>query len=63
MIRSSIPIVKEEPFCEIFNFIQAYRQEAIHFFPFGSPHILIGLLSKRRSSGNKGSNVLFGIIK
>ena len=32
MIRSSIQIVKEEPFCEIYNFIQAYRQEAIHFW-------------------------------
>ena len=34
-------------------------------FPFGSPLTMIGLLSKRSSSTseNKGSNVLFGIIK
>ena len=34
-------------------------------FPFGSPLTMIGLLSKRSSSSseNKGSNVLFDILK
>ena len=65
MIRSSIQILKEEPFFERFNFIQAYRSEAVHYFPFKSPLTVIGLLSKRSgsTSENKGSNVLFGIIK
>ena len=37
--------------------------EAVQYFPFPSPLTMIGLLSKRRTSENKGSNVLFGIIK
>ena len=37
--------------------------EAVHYFPFESPLTMIGILSKRSTSENKGSNVLFGIIK
>ena len=37
-------------------------EEAVHYFPFGSSLAMIGLLSKRSISENKGSNVLFGII-
>ena len=39
------------------------NEEAVQYFPFVSPLTMIGLLSKRRTSENKGSNVLFGIIK
>ena len=37
--------------------------KAVHYFPFGSPLTMIGILSKRSTSENKGSYVLFGIIK
>ena len=59
MIWSSIQVVKEEPFFvkDLISF------EAVHYFPFGSPLTMIGILSKRSISENKGSYVLFGIIK
>ena len=38
-------------------------EEAVQYFPFVSPLTTIGLLSKRRTSKNKGSNALFGTIK
>ena len=59
MIRSSIQVVKEEPFFmkDLISF------KAVHYFPFGSPLTMIGIKSKRSTSENKGSNVLFGIIK
>ena len=47
----------------LISFKRMYRLEAVHYFPFGSPLTMIGLLSKRRISELKGSNVLFGIIK
>ena len=37
--------------------------KAVNYFPFGSPLTMIGILSKRSTSENKGSNVLFGIMK
>ena len=38
-------------------------EEAVQYFLFVSPLTMIGLLSKRRSSENKGFYVLFGIIR
>ena len=39
------------------------NKESVQYFPFVSPLTMIGLLSKRRTSENKRSNVLFGMIK
>ena len=59
MIRSSIQVVNEKN-----HFVKDLISfEAVHYFPFESPLTMIGILSKRSTSENKGSNVLFGIIK
>ena len=43
-------------------FIHAYKEEAVHYFRFGTPLSIEGLIEKKTVE-NKGSNVLFGIIK
>ena len=48
---------------DLISFKHIDKIEAVHYFPFGSPLTMIGLLSKGRTSDNKGSYVLFGIIK
>ena len=53
-----IRLLEKNHFCERLNFIQAYRLRAVNYFPFGSTLAVMGLLSKGRTSENKGSNVL-----
>ena len=48
---------------DLISFKHSDKRMFIHDFPLGSLLTMIGLLSKRRTSENKGSNVLFGIIK
>ena len=48
---------------DLISFKHIDKRLAVHYFSFGSSLTMIGLLSKRGTSENKGSNVLFGIIK
>ena len=63
LIKSSIQIVKEETFFKDLISFKHIDKRLFIFSLWISPQHDIGLLSKGRTSGNKGSNVLFGIIK
>ena len=63
MIRSSIQIVNIFV-KDLISFMYTDKRLFNIQVPFGSPLTMIGILSKRSTSeNNRGSNVLFSIIK